>query len=665
MLVVDDDDDQARTMKRLLEKKFEAGIDTASDLSLARVAMASKDYDVVVLDYQLPDGSGLDLLGEITSKPAHPQVIMVTGQGGEDVAAEAFRLRASGYVVKDSRLPAMIPEIVSRSLNEVSLRRAEESLHANEEAQRALLDATPETLMLLDNKGIILTINEMGARRLGSTPLYMVGTDLADYLPPEIADLGRRQFAVVARTFEPVNFEYEREGTRLSNVIFPVFGREGRVDRVALFSQDVTARKAAEEALRQAHEELEERVLERTAQLRKANDELRKEIEERRRAQESLTQLSSRVQEQARILDQILSSSPQQFYLFDSKGKFIYASKPAAEMLGHQPGDFSGKYWWELGFPEDAMREVDIQRENVLRSGDVWVGQLKFPTPGGVRDFEYILSPIVRADGTVDTVVATARDVTEEKRAQAELVTRTARLQEQVQLLDLTHETVLVRDVAGRIVFWNAGAEEMFGWKREEALGKDAHELLKTEFSVDLEEIEDILAQEGHWEGELIQTAKDGSKLTVASRQVVKWRDINMPESFLEIDYDITERKELESELEERIAMLEDKAHLLDLIPKPLIVTDMNNKISLWSSAAVEAFGWTQDEALGKVAHELLKADFGRPLADIEFELVDSGSWEGEIAYTSKGGEKVRGRSRWVLRWDDDGAPQSIIELIC
>ena len=665
MLVVDDDDDQARTMKRLLEKKFEAGIDTASDLSLARVAMASKDYDVVVLDYQLPDGSGLDLLGEITSKPAHPQVIMVTGQGGEDVAAEAFRLRASGYVVKDSRLPAMIPEIVSRSLNEVSLRRAEESLHANEEAQRALLDATPETLMLLDSKGIILTINETGASRLGSTPLYMVGTDLADYLPPEIADLGRRQFAVVARTFEPVNFEYEREGTRLSNVIFPVFGREGRVDRVALFSQDVTARKAAEEALRQAHEELEERVLERTAQLRKANDELRKEIEERRRAQESLTQLSSRVQEQARILDQILSSSPQQFYLFDSKGKFIYASKPAAEMLGHQPGDFSGKYWWELGFPEDAMREVDIQRENVLRSGDVWVGQLKFPTPGGVRDFEYILSPIVRADGTVDTVVATARDITEEKRAQAELVTRTARLQEQVQLLDLTHETVLVRDVAGRIVFWNAGAEEMFGWKREEALGKDAHELLKTEFSVDLEEIEDILAQEGHWEGELIQTAKDGSKLTVASRQVVKWRDINMPESFLEIDYDITERKELESELEERIAMLEDKAHLLDLIPKPLIVTDMNNKISLWSSAAVEAFGWTQDEALGKVAHELLKADFGRTLADIEFELVDSGSWEGEIAYTSKGGEKVRGRSRWVLRWDDDGAPQSIIELIC
>jgi DNA-binding NtrC family response regulator len=118
LLIVEDDPDQARNVQRLLLKRFEVRADTAADLGRARDALEKKQYDVVVLDYQLPDGSGFDLLTEITSRPVHPAVIIVTGQGDEDIAAEAFRLQASGYVIKDSRLPSMLPEIVSRALSE-------------------------------------------------------------------------------------------------------------------------------------------------------------------------------------------------------------------------------------------------------------------------------------------------------------------------------------------------------------------------------------------------------------------------------------------------------------------------------------------------------------------------------------------------------------------
>ncbi|MHB8896963.1 MAG: response regulator, partial [Candidatus Geothermincolia bacterium] len=321
ILIVEDDPEQARTMKRLLGKRFSAVIETAGNLAEAHSALAADSYDTVITDFQLPDGSGLDLLGEITSKPAHPPVILVTGQGDEETAAEAFRLQASGYVVKDSRLPTMVPEIVSRTLKEVSLRKAEDELLHSQLNQRALLDATPETLLLVDRNGIILTINETGARRLGGSPDDMVGKLLTDLLDPELADSRRKQFETVASTFEPVRFDDERNGVALSHVLYPVLGEGGRVERVAIFSRDVTERKRNEEALRKAHDELEERVLERTAQLRKANEDLKAEIEERKKAEALLVALSQSVQEQARVLDQILSASPQHFYLFDNKGK--------------------------------------------------------------------------------------------------------------------------------------------------------------------------------------------------------------------------------------------------------------------------------------------------------------------------------------------------------
>lgn len=665
LLVVEDDPEQARTMKRLLAKRFRAGIDMAQDLASARTALATADYDAVVTDYQLPDGSGLDLLKEVTSNPSHPPVILVTGQGDEDVAAEAFRLHASGYIVKDSRLPQMVPQVVARALNEVSLKRAEEALFRSEQNQRALLDATPETLMLVDMEGRILTINETGARRLGHSPDEMVGKPLMGFLEPELSDSRQEQFDRLAETFEPVRFEDERNGVVFSHVLYPVTGKSGEVERVAIFSRDVTKQRKSEEELRVAHEDLEERVLERTAQLRKANEDLKAEIEVRSRAEESLRALSQSVQEQARVLDQILSAGPQHFYLFDEKGKFIYASKQAADLLGRPQADFSGTYWWDLGFPESVMKTLDIERENVRKAAEPWTGMLKFPTPQGIRDFEYTLSPIVRADGKVDTVVASARDVTDEKRASEELASRTVKLREQAQLLDLTHETIIVRDRESRITFWNAGAEEIWGWKREEAIGKDQFELLRTQFDMPLDELEEILLQDGRWEGELLQTTKDGTRLSVASRQVVKWAEGHVFEGVLEIDTDISDRRALQDELERRVATLEHQAHLLSLIPSPVFVTDMNSVITFWNAAAVEAFGWTAEEAVGQVSHDLLKTEFSKPLADVEFDLVNDGAWEGDLVHTAKDGRRLTGHSRWALEWDESHEPSAIIEVVC
>src|SRR4029077_12537609 len=91
-------------------------------------------------------------------------------------------------------------------------------------------------------------------------------------------------------------------------------------------------------------------------------------------------------------------------------------------------------------------------------------------------------------------------------------------LREQAGLLDLTHDTVFVRDMNDVITYWNRGAAELYGWTREEAVGKVSHQLMQTIFPAPLEEINAELLRTGHWEGELIHTKRDGTQVVVASR---------------------------------------------------------------------------------------------------------------------------------------------------
>ncbi|MCX7965156.1 MAG: PAS domain S-box protein, partial [Syntrophorhabdaceae bacterium] len=102
----------------------------------------------------------------------------------------------------------------------------------------------------------------------------------------------------------------------------------------------------------------------------------------------------------------------------------------------------------------------------------------------------------------------------------------------------------------GKITFWNHGAEERYGWTKKEAEGKISHTLLKTEFPKPLEEINDEVLRKGRWDGELIHTRKDGTKIIVNSRWVVRWGKDNKPMAIMEINNDITEKKRAEEALQ-------------------------------------------------------------------------------------------------------------------
>jgi two-component system, LuxR family, sensor kinase FixL len=122
-------------------------------------------------------------------------------------------------------------------------------------------------------------------------------------------------------------------------------------------------------------------------------------------------------------------------------------------------------------------------------------------------------------------------------------------LRERANLLDLTHDTVIVRDMNDVITFWNRGARELYGWSREEAVGKVSHVILQTSSSAPLPEITDEVTRTGRWEGELLHTRRDGTVVTVASRWALQRDEQGKPVAVLETNNDVTERKRAEEAL--------------------------------------------------------------------------------------------------------------------
>ena len=132
-------------------------------------------------------------------------------------------------------------------------------------------------------------------------------------------------------------------------------------------------------------------------------------------------------------------------------------------------------------------------------------------------------------------------------------------LRERANLLDLTHDTVFVRNMRDVITYWNRGAEELYGWTGGQAVGRVSHELTRTIFPEPLGEINSKLLRVGRWDGELVHTKRDGTQVVVASRWSLQTDERGKPRAILETNNDVTERKRAEEALRRSRDELETK----------------------------------------------------------------------------------------------------------
>jgi len=123
--------------------------------------------------------------------------------------------------------------------------------------------------------------------------------------------------------------------------------------------------------------------------------------------------------------------------------------------------------------------------------------------------------------------------------------------QQMAELITLTHDAIIVRTPENIIIFWNQGAERLYGWTEQEAAGQVSHQLLQTVFPHSREVNDNLLALHGQWEGQLTHTRRDGTQVIVESRQVLVRDESGQPTAILEINRDITEREHMQREREE------------------------------------------------------------------------------------------------------------------
>ncbi len=306
---------------------------------------------------------------------------------------------------------------------------------------------------------------------------------------------------------------------------------------------------------------------------------------------------------------------------------------------------------------EDFVAPADRPRLAVMLSEGGGRADLALSAGAGAEMPTTVSAIKLRAVGPA-AVCLVVSDLTERKRHEAaihqlngeleervlqrtvQLLERNEKLREQAALLELAHDAIIVRDSEDNITFWNRGAEETYGWMREEVVTHFAQHVLKTRFPQALSEIKDALAKEDYWEGEVIQIRKDGREIVVASRWAAQRDKSGRQVGTLEINRDITERKRAEEEtrhLHDIIAQDMDRlSGLVNSITDEIWFADASGKFTLTNPSASREFNLGEaDKADAKQlieSLEVLRMDgTPRPIDEalrcVHFTVKSCGTW--------------------------------------
>ncbi len=333
-----------------------------------------------------------------------------------------------------------------------------------------ILAASPDCVKLIGPDGRLRMLNSAGATLLElEDESAVLGRHWAELWPSEMRTVIDDALAA-ARSGRVVRFNGlcpTAKGTSKwwDVVLNPVQGSTGELEYFVCISRDITAQKTAESSL--------------------------KASEQRFRA---------------------LADNMAQFaWMAYPSGYIFWHNQRWLDFTGMDTAQSSGWGWQSAIHPEFAERVVQ-QLKHAFESGETW--EDTFPLRGRDGEFRWFLSraiPLRDDQGRVVLWCGTDTDITDQRRT-------SQRLMKQQRIIELSHEALLVWDLEDGIILFNRGCEELYGFKKNEALGANAADLLSTRYPMTREALLEHLASEGTWSGELLQSAKDGSEIWVDSR---------------------------------------------------------------------------------------------------------------------------------------------------
>ncbi len=280
---------------------------------------------------------------------------------------------------------------------------------------------------------------------------------------------------------------------------------------------------------------------------------------------------------QARQLEAVVAAITDAVHVYDRDGRLIHANNAAQALDARllDPDYLDHSFAQRLSSSQirnghgNRLLPQQVPAARVLR-GEVLTGSRAVDTWVRMPDGTDVLfnttgAPVRDLEGNLMGGVIVSRDMTERKRTET-----TMRLQ--ALLIELSFEPITVwnMDMEGAIVEWNAGAEQLYGYGKAEALGQNIHRLLKTVHPIPLETLLAALEHTGQWKGEIRHTTKDGRMLVVESRQQAI--EVDGRRLVVEANRDISERKQIEEALresEEKFRTLADNMQQLAWMAHP------------------------------------------------------------------------------------------------
>src|SRR5262249_13443522 len=238
---------------------------------------------------------------------------------------------------------------------------------------------------------------------------------------------------------------------------------------------------------------------------------IHQDITELKRAQEALQESEERFRN-------VFEQSPVGIALLGLDHKMSKANPAFCRMLGYSEAEMAKMTPLDITHPDDRASCMKLLGR--LDSGEIPVCRMekRYIKKNGEPIWINLTASVIRDhEGTPLGGLGIVEDITERKSAEKKVA-------EQAALLDLAQDAIAVRDMENRIIFWNRGAEETYGWSTKEALGRHPQDLLQSKYPIPRDVIENIVLKEGAWEGELEQTTRDGKVLVAASRWSL-WRD--------------------------------------------------------------------------------------------------------------------------------------------